>query len=55
MARTIDAMKAEIEEGTITSAQLADLRGKELAARYRVGRTTAVEARKAALSEIAAN
>ena len=45
--RAIQAMKADIEKGICTIKELWDLAQKELAHRYGVGRTTAVEARKA--------
>jgi hypothetical protein len=46
-----DAMRSAIQKGQQTPDGLRDMRQKELAHRYNVGRTTAVSARNAVLSE----
>jgi hypothetical protein len=44
--QTIKAMKDDIAQKRLTPTELKDMKGKELAHRYEVSRTTATGARK---------
>ena len=50
--QTIEAMRDNIRQGTITEAQLAAMKEEALSARYGVSRDTARKARKAVLSAL---